>query len=94
MLVASLAGVALAFATPTHETLGPFESPGVIDCGIYQDNCVDFFNGTQTTFATATATPSDSCSTSNTTRHRFVQAPAADEDKLRELAERWAPRFR
>ena len=51
MLFAGLAGAAPALATPpTHETFGPIQSPGVIDCGTFQDNFVDFYSGTQTTF--------------------------------------------
>jgi hypothetical protein len=51
MFLAALMGAASASATPpTHEALPPFESPGVIDCGNFQDNFVDFFTGTQTTF--------------------------------------------
>jgi hypothetical protein len=34
---------------PTHETLPPFEAPGTIDCGTFEDNFVDFFTGTLTT---------------------------------------------
>jgi hypothetical protein len=50
-LIAALAGPGWAAAKPpTHETLPPFEGPGVIDCGSFQDNFVDFFTGTATTF--------------------------------------------
>src|SRR5437868_3093409 len=51
MFAAVLTSAGLASATPpTHETLPPFQSPGVIDCGSFQDNFVDFFSGRQTTF--------------------------------------------
>ena len=42
---------------PSHETLPPAEFPGVIDCGNFQDNFVDFFSGTQTTFFNANGEP-------------------------------------
>ncbi len=51
MLFAAIVGAAPALATPpTHETFGPIQSPGFIDCGSFQDNFVDFYSGTQTTF--------------------------------------------
>jgi hypothetical protein len=37
--------------------LPPGEFPGVIDCGTFQDNFVDFFSGTQTTFFDANGDP-------------------------------------
>ena len=51
MFFASLAGAAPASAMPpTHETLPPIQVPGVIECRSFQDNFVDFYSGTQTTF--------------------------------------------
>jgi hypothetical protein len=58
MLFADLAAAGPALATPpTHETLPPLESPGVIDCGSFQDNFVDFFSGAQTTFYDSNGDP-------------------------------------
>jgi hypothetical protein len=60
MLFAALALAAPASASatpPTHETLPPIESPGVIDCGTFQDNFVDFFSGTQTTYFDSNGEP-------------------------------------
>jgi hypothetical protein len=49
-LIAAVAAAGQALATPpTHETLPPLELPGVVDCGSFQDNFVDFFSGVQTT---------------------------------------------
>jgi hypothetical protein len=56
MLSPSTAGAA-SLRAPSHETLPPAEVAGVIDCGTFQDNFVDFFSGTQTTFFDAKGDP-------------------------------------
>jgi hypothetical protein len=51
MLSLPAAGAAGAsLQPPTHETLAPSQSSGGIDCGTFEDNFVDFFTGTLTTF--------------------------------------------
>jgi hypothetical protein len=42
---------------PTHEVLPPLEVHDSIDCGTFQDNFVDFFTATQTTFYDASGDP-------------------------------------
>ena len=56
VLSLSTAGAA-SLRPPSHETLPLGEFPGVIDCGTFQDNFVDFFSGTQTTFFDANGDP-------------------------------------
>jgi hypothetical protein len=50
LLLSATAGATAARATPpTREPINEAD-PGVIDCGSFQDNFVDFFTGTATTF--------------------------------------------
>jgi hypothetical protein len=50
-LPVAIAGAAHASSRPpTREKLPPFHAVGVIECGSFHDDFVDFFSGTQTTF--------------------------------------------
>jgi hypothetical protein len=48
--VVAASATASSARPPTHETLPPFQAPGTIDCGTFEDNFVDFFSATLTTF--------------------------------------------
>jgi hypothetical protein len=52
-----VAAGAAAASPPAHEALVPEADPGVIDCGTFEDNFVDFFSGTVTTFFDADGNP-------------------------------------
>jgi hypothetical protein len=57
-LVACLVAAGGASASPpVREALVPEANPGVIDCGTFEDNFVDFFSGTVTTFFDADGNP-------------------------------------
>jgi hypothetical protein len=56
-LIGLLASATAASATsPTREPISA-ASPGVVECGSFQDNFVDFFRGTRTTFYDANGEP-------------------------------------
>ena len=57
LLLSGAAGATAASATPpTREPIAETD-PGVVDCGNFQDNFVDFFTGTATTFYDANGEP-------------------------------------
>jgi hypothetical protein len=49
-VLSAAAAVPASASPPTHDFEFAFEDPGVIDCGTFRDNFVDFLSGTGTTF--------------------------------------------